>query len=395
MTVRAAIASIVLCLQGANSSAAEPAPRKHHIGFGLGTSLFRERDELASPLAYQGLLFGGSLSYEYRGERQDHWAYLGLGGGTLKAAIAREAYPPGTDRGSGALAYANLRYGYHHVVYRLSEGRLDLSAGAVLDMASHDFKPSGASSIIWLTTYSLDAGVMARYQPASRHTLVKQRYLADARIAANGSITYGHVSDTTGYIHIATMELSDGNSAELISAFDDALAPLVDCAGLIIDIRGNGGGQFRVAEAIANRFADTQRLAEKMRYRNGPRHSDFADPILWYAEPAGKRQFTGPVILLTNRYSVSAAEIFTITMRVFPNVTHMGDTTAGALDGPIDRELPNEWLYKLPLGLTTDHNDICYEGQGITPEIQITNSAGTIESGTDQVLEAAIGRFSI
>jgi C-terminal processing protease CtpA/Prc len=225
--------------------------------------------------------------------------------------------------------------------------------------------------------------------------LVKRRYLADANTAANGSITYGHVSDKTGYIHMATMELPDGNSAELVSAFDDAFAPLVDCAGLIIDIRGNGGGQFQVAEAIANRFADTQRLAEKIRYRHGPRHSDFADPILYYAEPAGRRQFTEPVILLTNRYSVSAAEIFTITMRVFPNVTHMGDTTAGALDGPIDRELPNGWLYKLPLGLTTDHNDICYEGQGITPEIQITNSAGTIESGTDQVLEAAIGRFSI
>jgi C-terminal processing protease CtpA/Prc len=225
--------------------------------------------------------------------------------------------------------------------------------------------------------------------------LVKQRYLADAKTRAKGIITYGHVSDTTGYIHVATMQLPDGDSAELISAFDDALAALADCAGLVIDIRGNGGGQLQVADAIANRFADTRRLAEKIRYRNGPQHSDFADPVLRYAEPAGRRQFTGPVILLTNRYSVSAAEHFTITMRAFPNVTHMGDTTTGALGTPISRELPNGWLYKLPLGLTTDHNDICYEGQGITPEIQISNSAVTIESGTDQVLEAAIGRFSI
>jgi C-terminal processing protease CtpA/Prc len=98
---------------------------------------------------------------------------------------------------------------------------------------------------------------------------------------------------------------------------------------------------------------------------------------------------------LTNRYSVSAAEIFTLTMRALPNVTHMGDTTTGALDGPIARELPNGWLYRLPLGLTTDHNDICYEGLGITPEIQITNSPGAIEAGSDQVLEAAISRLSI
>jgi hypothetical protein len=76
-------------------------------------------------------------------------------------------------------------------------------------------------------------------------------------------------------------------------------------------------------------------------------------------------------------------------------VTHMGDTTAGALASPIARVLPNGWLYRLPLGLTTDHNDICFDGQGITPEVQITNDARTIESGTDQVLEAALGRLSI
>ena len=213
MTAPAAIASIVLCLQGANSSAAEPAPRKHHIGFGLGTSLFRERDELASPLAYQGLLFGGSLSYEYRGERQDHWAYLGLGGGTLKAAIAKEAYPPGTDRGSGALAYANIRYGYHHVVYRLSEGRLDLSAGAVLDMASHDFKPSGASSIIWLTTYSLDVGVMARYQPASRHTLVARMF--SPFLTYLGRPAWSILDSPTGNMSVA--QLLSGGQTEVTS----------------------------------------------------------------------------------------------------------------------------------------------------------------------------------
>jgi C-terminal processing protease CtpA/Prc len=194
---------------------------------------------------------------------------------------------------------------------------------------------------------------------------------------------------------MATMALADGDATELVSVFDDALAPLVDCAALILDIRGNPGGKLTVAEAIANRFADTRRLTTKIRFRNGPRHSDFADPILWYSEPAGMRQFTGPVILLTNKYSVSAAELFTIAMRVSPKVTQMGDTTAGALASPIARELPNGWLYSLPLGLTTDHNDICYDGQGITPEIQITNDAGTIEGGTDQVLETALGRLSI
>jgi hypothetical protein len=202
MRSRTVIASIVLCLQGARSDATPsvaakpgaiaaasssatatafpetsgPALRKHHIGVSLGTSLFRERDELASPLAYQGLLFGGRLSHEYRGDWHDHWTYLSVGGGSLRAAIAKEAYPPGTHMGTGDLAYANLRYGYHYAFYRLLEGRLDLSAGAVLDLASHFLKPTGANDLFWLTAYSLNAGVMARYQPAGRNTLVARLF---------------------------------------------------------------------------------------------------------------------------------------------------------------------------------------------------------------------------
>jgi hypothetical protein len=201
MMSHAAIAAVVLCLQGAKGAAAPSvdskseasgaassatattfpevggyALRRHHLGLSVGTSVFRERDELASPLAYQGLLFGGSLSYEYRGDRNDHWTYLGAGGGSLKAAIASGAYPPGTHMGVADSAYANLRYGYHRVIHRRLDGRLDLSAGVVLDLASHVYKPSGADDLFWLTTYSLDVGVMARYEPTSRHSLVARLF---------------------------------------------------------------------------------------------------------------------------------------------------------------------------------------------------------------------------
>jgi hypothetical protein len=47
----------------------------------------------------------------------------------------------------------------------------------------------------------------------------------------------------------------------------------------------------------------------------------------------------------------------------------------------------------LPIGLTTDGEDNCYEGIGITPQIVITNSPSSVEQGIDQVLAAAIAQL--
>ena len=47
---------------------------------------------------------------------------------------------------------------------------------------------------------------------------------------------------------------------------------------LVVDVRGNGGGDDRVGRAIASRFTDRNRLYMTVALRNGPKHDDFAAP---------------------------------------------------------------------------------------------------------------------
>jgi carboxyl-terminal processing protease len=240
------------------------------------------------------------------------------------------------------------------------------------------------------------SGIIGQFGQPTDFSLrvVKDNYLDEPRKAAAGIITYGHVSDTIGYIHLSAMQSATSDSESLIEdGFDLALAALVDSAGLIIDVRSNPGGEIQVSTALAGRFVDQRRLAFKIRQRQGPRHSDFEPPMLWYVSPAGAVHFSGPVMVLTNRFTVSAAELFTIVMRLLPNVTHVGDLTAGAQDSPLLRELPNRWHYYLPLGLTTDREDNCYEGVGITPQLLITNNSSEIGQGIDRMLAKAISQL--
>jgi carboxyl-terminal processing protease len=160
--------------------------------------------------------------------------------------------------------------------------------------------------------------------------------------------------------------------------------------GIIIDVRQNGGGDDRVGKIIADRFAKEKKMYMITRIRNGPNHDDFTEPKLWYVEPDGPVQFTKPVILLTHRHSVSAAENFALAMPVIPHATLVGDFTSGCFADMRWETLPNGWGYSISYTLFTDQNGFCWEGIGVPPDLRIINTAEDITQKNDRVLEFAM-----
>jgi carboxyl-terminal processing protease len=217
--------------------------------------------------------------------------------------------------------------------------------------------------------------------------LVKETYLKGKALPLHdGVFHYGWLTDTIGYFHFRGF----GNVDESGAAVDTILKEFGNARALVVDVRGNGGGDDRVGRAIASRFADRKRLYMTVALRNGPKHDDFAAPVEWFVEPAGPMPFTKPVVLVTHRFSVSAAENFALAMRTLPHVIQAGDLTSGAFADTAPHTLPNGWRFSVPFNLFRDRDGFCWEGIGIPPDYRQLNSKADVDAKRDRVLELAI-----
>lgn len=126
-----------------------------------------------------------------------------------------------------------------------------------------------------------------------------------------------------------------------------------------------------------------------LQYREkiGSGKQDFSDWKNRSISPKGTYQFLKPIVLLTSRYTASAAEMFVMAMSVIPNVTVVGDTTGGGVGAPIYRELPNGWTYRLSTRYYADANGRVMEGVGIIPDITVRTTVADSSNGIDRILE--------
>ena len=95
-------------------------------------------------------------------------------------------------------------------------------------------------------------------------------------------------------------------------------------------------------------------------------------------------------MLLTDRISASAADGFTLAMRVLPHVTVVGDTTEGALSSQFPEKMPNGWTLWVAFKEVRDHDGVCWDGVGIPPDLRVLNTAADIAAGRDPMLEFAV-----
>jgi hypothetical protein len=199
------------------------------------------------------------------------------------------------------------------------------------------------------------------------HELIAEYLRGRLGSLAGGKLEFGEPATGIGYIRIQSF--SDGLAADM----DSALTALDSVRGLIVDVRHNGGGSDSEARKMAGRLVDARRLYRTVRVRNGPDHDDFTDPIPSYVEPEGAHRFDGPLVLLTNRRTFSAAESFVLAARTRAGpTTVVGDTTGGGSGFPMLRELPNGWTYRISRWIAYDVDGNTFEGVGLAPDEVIT-----------------------
>lgn len=92
--------------------------------------------------------------------------------------------------------------------------------------------------------------------------------------------------------------------------------------GLVIDLRGNGGGHLTEATALSGLFIDNGPVVQ-LRNASG-RISRLDDP-----DPVARVAYNGPLAVLVDRYSASASEIFAAAIQDYARGVIVGQQTFG------------------------------------------------------------------
>ena len=211
---------------------------------------------------------------------------------------------------------------------------------------------------------------------------VRNAYLQNDYNLAAG-LKYRILPDNIAYVVYESFQsaIGEGN-------LDDMLFGLRMCNGMILDIRGNGGGELTNVEKLASRFTNEKVLVGYMCHKTGKGHSDFSEPEAIYIEPSDGVRWQKPVVVLTNRHSYSATNDFVNSMRYMPNVTIMGDQTGGGSGMPFNSELPNGWGVRFSACPTFDAQMQQIEF-GIEPDIKVDLSPADQAQGIDTIIETA------
>jgi len=208
----------------------------------------------------------------------------------------------------------------------------------------------------------------------------------DLQVIYQKTIMYG-IYDNIGYISVKSFDLDSKYFSQITALINNQFK---DLDGIIVDIRDNPGGLETNSDMLAGNFTDKKILAYTFKYRNGPNHSDLGTELKHYINPSGNSQFLKPVAVLTNRRCASASEMFCLSMRMIPGTFMVGDTTSGTISDPQYQELPNGWIYRMPVAYVYTPNNEIFEEKGIPPHYPVWMANRDSIRDRDLIFETAV-----
>lgn len=171
----------------------------------------------------------------------------------------------------------------------------------------------------------------------------------------------------TGAGYVAVRHWQAGAGVD--DALDAALAELARCPGLVLDLRGNVGGNVVLALSARDRFLRAETLMGTVRYSLG-RH--LSEPMPIVGTPAeGARRWPGRLVVLTDALTYSASEDFLLGLAGLDHVRVVGERSGGGSGRPRRVPLLPGWQLTISTVLTYDRSGRCVEGAGIPVDVEV------------------------
>jgi carboxyl-terminal processing protease len=202
---------------------------------------------------------------------------------------------------------------------------------------------------------------------------------------------FGHIPEFHVWIEIKNLKENIGyirfnafmDPAYLMPQFNEAMVDFKDADGIIIDVRGNGGGLGEMATAMMGWLLPDGRQQMGTVIMRETKLKMLVHPR---ANP-----YPGRVVVLTDEMSISAAEFFASGMNDLELARLIGTRTAGAVLGSMIEKLPNGDGFQYPranyISKTTGKP---LEGVGVLPHQEVKHQRKALLQGRDLQLEAAI-----
>lgn len=232
-----------------------------------------------------------------------------------------------------------------------------------------------------------------------------------------------YLKDDVAVIKIMTFA-DDSVPGKIYECFEE----LKNAKGYIVDVRGNGGGNSSNADAVAalfikenfkSCFAETQVYEPTIKawslFREDfkglslneakEKYAGDSDSIksyrigrnMFYVRDNGDQvkasapgKLEGPVVVLMNENSVSAAEDFVDVMKMYTDAVFVGNNTAGTSGQPLFENLESGGSFRICTRRCIAQNGEDIYNKGFAPDVKITQSLKDFIDGVDAVMEKGL-----
>jgi carboxyl-terminal processing protease len=201
------------------------------------------------------------------------------------------------------------------------------------------------------------------------------------------------LADGVAYISIEHFTDDSG-----LNAFEAALPQILKARALVIDMRGNGGGNGDIGLKILS-YLTREPITQATSYVRGDDaylRAASGNLVNWVPLAGGAyvqrrdQVFEGPVALLTGAQTYSAGEDFAVAFRIMKRGVTLGEATGGSTGQAINFTLPGGGGARVCGKRDVFPDGEEFVGIGVMPDIEVKLTVASVRDGTDPVLERAL-----